>query len=142
MLSCVGLVEFTQPTRIRLVAHGYTNPTQLHAQHRPHKKIGKKQGGWVLNKKADRDRQVNRQKADNRLRWKCRRGMLELDIMLQSFLHKDFENLSSEDARYFEQLLDYEDNPLFELLMGHMQPADPAMKNVIKSIQRATCAEN
>ncbi len=81
---------------------------------------------------------MNKQEADNRLRWKCRRGMLELDIMLQSFLKNGFADLNDSNAKYFEQLLDYEDNPLFELLMGHMQPADPAMKDVIKSIQRAT----
>lgn len=81
---------------------------------------------------------MKKQEADNRLRWKCRRGMLELDIMLQSFLKHNYADLSSEDTQYFEQLLDYEDNPLFELLMGHMQPANPAMKNVIKFIQQST----
>ena len=79
---------------------------------------------------------------DNRLRWKCRRGMLELDIMLQSFLENGYTELGAKNNNYFEQLLDYEDNPLFELLMGRMQPADPAMKHVIQSIQRATCPKN
>ena len=84
----------------------------------------------------------NKQEADNRLRWKCRRGMLELDIMLQSFLINGYADLNPEDNQYFEQLLDYEDNPLFELLMGHMQPANQAMKHVIKSIQYATCPKH
>ncbi len=86
--------------------------------------------------------QAIKQEADNRLRWKCRRGMLELDIMLQSFLKNGYVDLSSADRQLFEQLLDYEDNPLFELLMGHMQPANPAMKNVIQSIQHATCPDS
>jgi len=85
---------------------------------------------------------MTHQKIDNRLRWKCRRGMLELDIMLQSFLENGYSKLEPEDINYFEQLLDYEDNPLFELLMGKMQPANPAMKHVIKSIQYATCPRN
>ncbi len=80
--------------------------------------------------------------ADNRLRWKCRRGMLELDIMLQSFLKNGYAELEEEESKLFEQLLDYEDNPLFELLMGHMQPANPKMNHVIKSIQRATCSND
>jgi len=85
---------------------------------------------------------MNKQEADNRLRWKCRRGMLELDIMLHSFLthEKGYPALNEAQGVLFEQLLDYEDNPLFELLMGHMEPADPAMKYVIQSIQSATCA--
>jgi len=85
---------------------------------------------------------MKKQEVDNRLRWKCRRGMLELDIMLQSFIESGYAELGPEDNNYFEQLLNYEDNPLFELLMGHMQPADPAMKHVIQSIQRATCPKN
>lgn len=85
---------------------------------------------------------INKQEADNRLRWKCRRGMLELDIMLQSFLSNGYSDLSEEDTKHFEQLLSYEDNPLFELLMGHMQPANPAMNHVIKSIQHATCPQD
>ena len=82
---------------------------------------------------------MNKQEVDNRLRWKCRRGMLELDIMLQSFLKNGYADLSVEDTCLFAQLLDYEDNPLFELLMGHMKPANPAMNNVIQAIQFATC---
>ncbi|MEE9444074.1 MAG: succinate dehydrogenase assembly factor 2 [Cocleimonas sp.] len=79
---------------------------------------------------------------DNRLRWKCRRGMLELDILLQNFLENGFVDLGDNDKKRFEQLLEYEDNPLFELLMDHMQSADPSMKHVIQSIQRATLAQN
>ena len=77
------------------------------------------------------------QTVDNRLRWKCRRGMLELDILLNSFLKHGYASLSKENVEIFEQLLDYEDNPLFELLMGRMQPADAKMNYVIQSIQRA-----
>jgi len=81
-------------------------------------------------------------KVNNRLRWKCRRGMLELDILLQNFLEDGFSSLARDDRNLFEQLLEYEDNPLFELLMDHMQPADPNMKHVIQSIQRATLNKN
>lgn len=88
---------------------------------------------------------MNQQETDNRLRWKCRRGMLELDIMLQCFLDNvdnGYASLDSANIKIFEQLLSYEDNPLFELLMDHMQPADPNMKHVIQSIQRATLNKN
>ena len=81
-------------------------------------------------------------KVNNRLRWKCRRGMLELDILLQNFLEDGFSSLAHDDRNLFEQLLEYEDNPLFELLMDHMQPADPNIKHVIQSIQRATLNKN
>ena len=88
---------------------------------------------------------MNQQETDNRLRWKCRRGMLELDIMLQCFLDNvdnGYASLDSANIKIFEQLLSYEDNPLFELLMGNMQAANPEMNYVIKSIQQATRSNN
>ena len=74
---------------------------------------------------------------DNRLRWKCRRGMLELDIMLQTFLDKGYRELDARGQTLFEELLSYEDNPLFELLMNHTSPANPELSYVIKSIQHS-----
>ena len=71
----------------------------------------------------------------NRLRWKCRRGMLELDIMLQTFLDHGYMELSKIQQEHFDELLSYEDNPLFELLMNNTSPTNPEMKYVIKSIQ-------
>lgn len=71
----------------------------------------------------------------NRLRWKCRRGMLELDIILQTFLDHGYKKIDSTQQENFEELLSYEDNPLFELLMGNTSPANPELNDVIKSIQ-------
>jgi len=71
----------------------------------------------------------------NRLRWKCRRGMLELDIMLQTFLDHGYMELGKIQQEHFDELLSYEDNPLFELLMNNTSPTNPEMKYVIKSIQ-------
>jgi len=85
---------------------------------------------------------MSRSEIDNRLRWKCRRGMLELDIMLQSFLDNGYANLDKSEVLFFEQLLSYEDNPLFELLMGNMQAANADLNYVIKSIQQATRSNN
>ena len=85
---------------------------------------------------------MSRAEIDNRLRWKCRRGMLELDIMLHSFLDKGYASLEEPEIVFFEQLLSYEDNPLFELLMGNMQAANPNLNYVIKSIQQATRSNN
>jgi len=81
--------------------------------------------------------QLSAQENDNRLRWKCRRGMLELDILLQSFLEHGYEKLDPTDLERFSQLLKYEDNPLFELLMGRMQPADPSFNTLLGMIRSA-----
>jgi len=49
-----------------------------------------------------------------RLKWACRRGMLELDLVLEPFLENIFSTLSDEDKVRFESLLESEDQDLFD----------------------------
>lgn len=53
-----------------------------------------------------------------RLVWSCRRGMLELDILLSNFLHEAFLSLNDEQKQDFIALLQYPDPTLFSFLMG------------------------
>src|SRR5579863_8836878 len=48
----------------------------------------------------------------NRVRWQCRRGMLELDLLLQSFFDKHYVSLSEVNKALFEQLLEHHDQDL------------------------------
>lgn len=52
----------------------------------------------------------------NRLRWKCRRGMLELDIVLAQFLESGIDKLSTDQLHEFGRLLDLEDQELWRRL--------------------------
>lgn len=72
-----------------------------------------------------------------RIRWQCRRGMLELDDLLQGFLNKEFDMLGTNERADFENLLNCHDNLLLEYLMGRTVPADPDTANVVRKI-RAT----
>lgn len=54
-------------------------------------------------------------KVDSRLRWRCRRGMLELDILLNEFLDKQYTELSIEQKNIFDQVLEYPDQLLYDL---------------------------
>ena len=45
----------------------------------------------------------------NRLRWKCRRGMRELDLLFKGFSEKDMLDLTLEDNAIFNAILDYDD---------------------------------
>ncbi|NIP74427.1 MAG: succinate dehydrogenase assembly factor 2 [Gammaproteobacteria bacterium] len=74
-----------------------------------------------------------------RLYWRCRRGMLELDVLLQRFLHSAYEDLDPASVRALESLLEYPDALLLELLMGRCGTADPEIARVIEQI-RATPA--
>lgn len=50
--------------------------------------------------------------------WACRRGMLELDVMLQSFCEQSYDSLSIETQQLFEALLKEEDQDLQRWLVG------------------------
>ncbi len=52
----------------------------------------------------------------NRLRWKCRRGMLELDLLLAQFLDSGIDQLTDGQLHAFSQLLDLEDQELWQKL--------------------------
>ena len=70
------------------------------------------------------------------LKWRCRRGMLELDILLNSYLDKRYHTLSQQQGEVFSEVLDYPDQVLFDLLLGNMQSSDASVNTMINEIQR------
>lgn len=70
-----------------------------------------------------------------RMRWHCRRGMLELDMILLPFFDQAFNKLSESDQALFESLLDEEDTDLFVWLLGQEQPSDPDCLHIITLIR-------
>lgn len=75
-----------------------------------------------------------------RLYWQCRRGMLELDLVLQAFLDHDYQQAMPEEQRAFETLLSYPDSLLFEYVMGRMTPTDRRLANVVVRLRSPTAA--
>lgn len=71
----------------------------------------------------------------NRLRWKCRRGMLELDLMLLKFLDERYAELTPKEQTQFEQLLEKPDPVLQEYLYGIVIPEEAEIKNIIEKIR-------
>jgi antitoxin CptB len=69
------------------------------------------------------------------LRWRCRRGMLELDLLLNDYLSQHFEQLDQERLSLFETLLDYPDPVLLDLLLGNMRASDTRLAEFIATIQ-------
>jgi len=70
-----------------------------------------------------------------RLYWQCRRGMLELDLVLQAFLDHRYEHALPEERRAFEALLKYPDALLFEYIMGRVIPTDSQLADVITQLR-------
>ncbi|GLX85105.1 hypothetical protein tloyanaT_13570 [Thalassotalea loyana] len=69
-----------------------------------------------------------------RLRWACRRGMLELDILFMPFVDEAFDDLSDKQKATFERLLECEDPELFAWFMGHEICKDAELNDMVQHI--------
>jgi antitoxin CptB len=67
------------------------------------------------------------------LRWHCRRGMLELDLLLLPFLEKKYPDLSEQEKLLFEQLLACEDQDLYDWLVKKEEPNNKQLLSIIRS---------
>jgi antitoxin CptB len=59
----------------------------------------------------------------SRLRWRCRRGMLENDIVLARFLDARGASLAEDEVAMLDVLLDLPDQELWDLIAGRAEPA-------------------
>jgi antitoxin CptB len=75
----------------------------------------------------------------SQLRWRCRRGMLELDLLLNNYLDNEYESLSVQQAELLEALLDYPDQVLFDLLMDKMRSSDDRIATLVERIRKSVC---
>lgn len=69
-----------------------------------------------------------------RLRWQCRRGMLELDHLLMRFLDLGYRELDAQGRAEFRALLGQQDTDLSDWLMSRREPEDPAIRDLIRHI--------
>lgn len=68
------------------------------------------------------------------LRWRCRRGVLELDLILLRFLNTGYQELMEDEKEVFRELLDLQDAVLLNWIQGTQNPPDTMIK-LIKKIQ-------
>ena len=72
---------------------------------------------------------------DDRLRWRCRRGLLELDLLLQGFLVGRFAKLDATEKALFGELLEHPDPDLLDWVLGRSEPADPRYHGVLRHLR-------
>ena len=70
----------------------------------------------------------------NRLMWASRRGMLELDLMLQPFVEQHYDQLDLTDQQLFQKLLELEDQQLFLWLVRGEQAMDKNTQRIVDII--------
>ena len=72
----------------------------------------------------------------SRLRWLCRRGMKELDLLLINYLENIYPSAEPSEREAFEQLLEMADPDLYTLITGKTHTEDPQMARVAEVLRR------
>ena len=70
-----------------------------------------------------------------RLRWRCRRGMKELDQLLLRWLEREWAAASEAQRGVFLRLLDCEDDRLWRWFLGHENPSDAELHALVQHIR-------
>jgi antitoxin CptB len=70
-----------------------------------------------------------------RIRWRCRRGMLENDLLLARFLEACGDSLTEEDVADLDRLLDLSDNALWDVVSGRGEPDDPSLAPLVARLR-------
>jgi antitoxin CptB len=73
---------------------------------------------------------------EGRLRWRCRRGMKELDVLLAGWLDRCWQGADDARRRDFAWLLEQPDPDLAEWLIGGARPGDRARAALVDEIVR------
>lgn len=72
-----------------------------------------------------------------RISWDCRRGMLELDIVLARFMEQHFERLTIQEVEVLKGLLAYSDPDLLALIQDSSSGAGDEMSAVLQLLRRS-----
>jgi antitoxin CptB len=71
-----------------------------------------------------------------RMQWRCRRGMLELDLLFKDFVESHLQEnnaiaLTDEQVAALDKLLDMPDNDLWNLVISKTASGDPATQQLL-----------
>ena len=69
-----------------------------------------------------------------KLRWQCRRGMLELDVLLGNYLAQHYQTAPAAEQETFERLLKFQDQELYQWFVQQLQPPDAELTALVQKI--------
>ena len=72
----------------------------------------------------------------NRLKWHCRRALLELDLVFQRFWSRYENALDEQTESDMRKLLALEDHDLWDLVSGREETRDPQMKRMVTLLRQ------
>jgi len=73
----------------------------------------------------------------SRMRWRCRRGMLENDLILTRFLDAHADTISAADIAALDRLLDLADGELWDLIAGRSEPREVELLPMVAALRAA-----
>jgi len=74
----------------------------------------------------------------NRIRWRCRRGMLENDLLLTRFLDARGAAIAEDEVAMLDTLLALSDCDLWDLLSGRTEPGDDGVMPLLQQLRAAS----
>ena len=73
----------------------------------------------------------------NKTKWKCRRGLRELDLLFRKYSENSLESLSKEDFEMFNSILEIEDQPLYDFIFKNESLNSPEKESfILKNIKK------
>ena len=77
----------------------------------------------------------------NKLRWKSRKGIRELDILLQNYLETHYSTLDSLDKKLFEEILEIDTYDLLNAICGKSS-YNEKYKSIITELSKLSTLKN
>ena len=76
------------------------------------------------------------ERAMSKLRWRCRRGLLENDLFIERFFSRHATTLNEDQARGLLALMDLSDNDLLDLLLARREPSGDLERDDVMQVLR------
>ena len=70
----------------------------------------------------------------NKLKWRCRRGLLENDLFIERFFDRYGAGITVKQAEALSQLMDLEDNDLLDLLLRRREPEGDIKRSEVRKV--------
>jgi antitoxin CptB len=74
---------------------------------------------------------------DKKIRWQCRRGMLELDVLMHHYYDHFYIAASLQDKQKFQKLLTYSDQTLWRWVLQQEEPEDSQLTDLVSQLRHA-----
>ncbi|RLT94458.1 succinate dehydrogenase assembly factor 2 [Ketobacter sp.] len=80
------------------------------------------------------EQNLNAEEHIRRLRWHCRRGIKEVEVLLVPFFEERYTQLNPQDQQRFELLLEQHDVDMFEWFTHRSKPEDPDLAHIVSLV--------